>query len=175
MAGRLGYRLASLVRWACIALALVVIGGSAIASVFGYRLMLVTSGSMVPTFQPRDAVIVHATGGAGVRAGDVITFRPYSTDHLITHRVLSVRSVDGKPCFQTKGDANPTPDDNLVPAGSVYGRQVFTIPRVGPQLLTALTPKGKLALLGFPILFVLVQQLTVVARGLRAHRLATAR
>ena len=149
---------ANLLRWTCISVAVLVIGGASVASVFGYHLMLVTGGSMVPRFSPGDAVVVRASGAHGVRVGNVITFKPLGASELKTHRVTAIRHIDGRTWFQTKGDANDSPDPNLAPAASVYGRELLTIPKAGPELFLALTALGKLALLGYPILFVIVQQ-----------------
>jgi signal peptidase len=144
-------------RWLCIAAAIVILGGISLASLFGYRIMVVTSGSMVPQFGAGDALVVRLTDPATIRVGDVVTFRA-ATKGMTTHRVLGIRSISGQTWFQTKGDANATPDPDLRPASSVYGRQVLSLGGVGRFLYLAVTPWGKLAMLGYPALYLLVQE-----------------
>jgi signal peptidase len=46
-----------------------------VPSLFGYRTMIVTSGSMEPTVSVGDAAMVKPVDGSAVEIGDVITFR----------------------------------------------------------------------------------------------------
>jgi signal peptidase len=159
-------------RWATLILATVIMGGVTIASLLGFRIMIVTSGSMRPAFGPGDAVVVRPGGIGDIKAGDVITFRAPGAPGMTTHRVLSVRVIDGARWFQTKGDANPTTDPNLVPADAVYGIQRLALPKLGRFLYLALTPEGKLILLGLPISFLAAQEIGFLlrARRRRPHR-----
>jgi signal peptidase I len=147
--------------------ATLIMGGVTVASLLGFRIMIVTSGSMVPTFRPADAVVIRPGGVASVRPGNIITFRAPGAHGMTTHRVLSVRIINGTRWFQTKGDANPSSDPNLVPADAVYGRHIMTLPGMGRFLYLALTPRGKLAILGLPIAFLAAQELGVLLRARR--------
>jgi signal peptidase I len=160
-------RAAGVVRWILLVAATLIMGGVTVASLLGFRVMIVTSGSMVPTFGPGDAVVVRPGGAGGVRPGNVITFRAPGVHGMTTHRVLSVRVIKGTRWFQTKGDANSTSDPNLVPGDAVYGREVLTLPGLGRFLYMALTPKGKLALLGLPLCFLVAQEAGVLLRARR--------
>jgi signal peptidase len=155
-------------RWAFITLALTVTGGSILITALGYRVMVVTSGSMAPSIDAGDAVLVGHSGSDGVEVGDVITFRGYGSDDMTTHRVLKAMTVQGELHFQTKGDANSTPDPNLAPGDGVYGKVGLRIPALGEELYWATTPKGKLFLLAFPVLTILIEQIVVLAR--EGHR-----
>jgi signal peptidase I len=150
-----------------LAAATAIMGGVTVASLLGFRVMIVTSGSMVPAFGPGDAVVIRPGGVEGVGPRGVITFRASGAAGMTTHRVVSVRIIKGIRWFQTKGDANPGTDPNLVPADAVYGRQAMTLPGLGRFLYLALTPKGKLALLGLPLAFLVVQEMGVVMRARR--------
>ncbi|MGH2554264.1 MAG: signal peptidase I [Actinomycetota bacterium] len=151
-------------RWVLLIVATVIMGGVTIASLLGFRVMIVTSGSMLPTFGPGDAVVVRPGGVSSIGAGDVITFRAPGAHGMTTHRVISVRIIDGSRWFQTKGDANHTTDPNLVPADAVYGSQKLAFPKLGRFLYLALTPEGKLVLLGLPISFLAAQEIAFLLR-----------
>lgn len=166
---RTAARVAGAARWVLLVVATVIMGGVTIASLLGFRVMIVTSGSMAPMFGPGDAVVVRPGGVGDIRAGDVITFRTPGAPGMTTHRVISVRVIKGTRWFQTKGDANPTTDPNLVPADSVYGTQRLTLPHLGRFLYLALTPEGKLVLLGLPISFLAVQEIGFLIRARRRH------
>ena len=50
------------------------------------RPLTVLSGSMIPTFDPGDVVVVRDTDAEHLQVGDVITFQPVSDDpRLTTH------------------------------------------------------------------------------------------
>jgi signal peptidase I len=163
-------RVAGVVRWVLLIIATLIMGGVTIASLLGFRVMIVTSGSMLPTFGPGDAVVVRPGGVGDIGAGDVITFRAPGAHGMTTHRVISVRVINGTRWFQTKGDANPTTDPNLVPADAVYGSQKLALPNLGRFLYLALTPKGKLILLGLPISFLAAQEMAFLLRERRRRQ-----
>ena len=163
-------RVAGVVRWILLIAATLIMGGVTIASLLGFKVMIVTSGSMLPTFGPGDAVVVRPGGVGDIRADDVITFRAPGAHGMTTHRVISVRVIDGARWFQTKGDANSTTDPNLVPADAVYGSQKLAFPKLGKFLYLALTPKGKLVLLGLPITLLAAQEMRFLLREMRRRR-----
>jgi signal peptidase len=165
-------RIAALIaHWAMrafMAATITVIGGVLLGAFLGFRIMVVTSGSMAPRFRSGDAVVVRVGGADRVKVGDVITFRT-PEEGMTTHRVVGIRVVDGQTWFMTKGDANATADPNLTPQDAVYGTEVLTLPRIGRFLYFALSPRGKLALLGFPLAYLLIQESRVVL-GVRRRR-----
>ena len=62
--------------------------------VHGQRILVVTSGSMAPTFNTGDAVIIEPISPSELRAGQVVTFWPI--DHsgpLTTHRIVGLVEV----------------------------------------------------------------------------------
>lgn len=166
-------RAAGILRWVLLVVATLIMGGVTIASLLGFKVMIVTSGSMLPAFGSGDAVVIRPGGVGDIRAGDIITFRAPGAHGMTTHRVISVRVINGVRWFQTKGDANPTTDPNLVPADAVYGSQRLTLPNLGRFLYLALTPEGKLVLLGVPISFLGLQELGFLIRA-RRRRLHSA-
>lgn len=98
--------------------------------VFTYAPRVILSGSMEPEIRIGDVVIIHKIEGKDVQVGDVILF-PYQKDMKVTHRIIAVSEQQGIKLFTTKGDANPQPDVDLVPADNVQGKVVTIIPKIG--------------------------------------------
>ncbi len=95
--------------------------------------LTVLTGSVVPTYDPGDVVVVRGVedAAAGVQVGDVVTFQPVSGDPtLITHRVVETMSSFTGTTFVTRGDANSADDAPLVPE-QVKAEVVYHVPWVG--------------------------------------------
>lgn len=157
--GRLGPRagrlaIAALLSVAVLAVSAVIL--AAVPALFGWRTLVVTSGSMEPEVRAGDAVFLREDTGHSAEVGDVVTFRPLRDERLTTHRVIGHRDIGGTLHLQTKGDANAAPDPNLVPADNVLGTVVFHVPGLGTLLAHAASPLGLLVLIGIPsgLLFV---------------------
>lgn len=95
----------------------------------GFRLFVVSSGSMSPAVTTGSLAVVRRSGAYGV--GDVITFREPVGSGYITHRIVEVTREGGAVFFVTKGDANESPDLEPVIPDMVDGRVVFHVPRLG--------------------------------------------
>lgn len=84
-----------------------------IATVNGYGVLEVVSGSMEPTINIGDLIIVD-TKVKQVYVGDIITF--YDDHHnYVTHRIIDIS--DG--LIKTQGDNNNTPDEHLITRNDV--------------------------------------------------------
>ncbi len=101
---------------------------------------VVSSGSMIPTLEVGDIIVVN--GGIDfndVNVGDIIVFdEPRSGLKVIVHRVKEIHYSPSR-SIVTKGDHNLASDDWYVTDKEFLGGVIFTIPRVG-YLTTALTP-----------------------------------
>lgn len=93
---------------------------------------VVVSGSMVPTLNVGDLLIVSYGGFESLKEGDIILFRsPYQPSKIIVHRIHSI-IVDAQGIgLITKGDHNPAPDGWVVRKGHYMAKVVFSIPYVG--------------------------------------------
>jgi len=118
-----------------------------------YPLAAVESGSMVPTLNVGDIIVVRGTSNASEEIkvgknpeGDIIVFyhptnvrRVYwffKERALIVHRAVDKKNVNGTWCFRTWGDNNPGPDQGSDPRTwvaetEVVGRVVGRIPWLG--------------------------------------------
>lgn len=111
--------------------------GVAVFAHDGYRIYIVHTGSMVPTYDPGDVVIDKPSGA--LRPGEVITFlhSGLSSD-LVTHRITDLQ--DG--VIHTKGDANRTPDVWNIRPDQVKGVVIYSVPRAGYALVYLKSPLG---------------------------------
>ena len=99
---------------------------------------VVSSGSMVPTLNVNDVLIVRDGGSfQNLKVGDIIVFnRPDTGDRVIVHRVHDIFTdpVNGERIIQTKGDANPSSipgTDYPIRSKDYIGKVVYVIPGVG--------------------------------------------
>ncbi|MBO8169571.1 MAG: signal peptidase I [Thermoanaerobacteraceae bacterium] len=98
-------------------------------NVFGYRFLVVISGSMEPEIPVGTLVAVKPVSPGSIREGDVITFRDHDNPEvLVTHRVVGLTDNG---YFVTKGDANEAADPVPVSAGDLVGKNFFRLPYIG--------------------------------------------
>lgn len=103
----------------------------------GYRMYVVHTGSMSPTFRPGDVVIDRPAGG-DYSPGEVITFTHGQGSDLVTHRVVGVTPAG----LKTKGDANHTADVWTIPSNQVHGSVLTGVPALGYVMFYLQQPKG---------------------------------
>ena len=106
-------------------------------------LMVVSSGSMIPTLNVGDIIVVRGTNPATVTVGTIIIFHsPYDYPTAIVHRVIAIDNQSGQEFFETKGDNNPVADGWRVPANNLIGVYVMKVPYVGLLSLELRGPLG---------------------------------
>jgi signal peptidase len=80
----------------------------------GYERYVITGGSMGGTFERGSIIFAKPVPVEDLRVGDVITYDPppeAHTDGVVTHRIYGIEGgEEGERVYQTKGDANLTPD-----------------------------------------------------------------
>jgi signal peptidase len=111
-----------------------------IPSVFSGSLAIVRSSSMEPAMRTGALAVMLPVNVEEVRVGDIIVFDPpwdSSSDVTVSHRVIGVYNK-GELLFDTKGDAVEESDPYYVPAASVHGRVLFSIPYMGYAANSAL-------------------------------------
>ncbi len=120
------------------------LSGSDYYNYFGYTFFKVTSGSMEPTINVDDVIIVDIT--TDIKENDIITFK--ENNAFITHRVLKINGDN----IITKGDNNNAKDVELL-RNNVIGKVIYTVPKVGIIKQILLSPKIIISILVTLFLF----------------------
>jgi signal peptidase len=107
----------------------------------GYRAYAIKTGSMTPTYPTGALVIDRPSASSAPNVGQVITFR--TKDGLVTHRIHALK--DGG--YETKGDANRTPDVGTVPFQDVIGVVAWGAAYLGYVFVFFQQPTGALSLM----------------------------
>ena len=157
-----------------IAILVVIVVVSAVAFWFGlrtalktgYPLLAVASGSMRPTLQVGDLIVVQGVNAGDIKAapkdapepGDIIVFhKPTNPRELIVHRAVEKFLEDGTWYFKTWGDNNIGPDNWELPETNVIGKAIGpSVPLLGYVTLFVQSP------LGIPVIVSIVLVLALV-------------
>jgi len=108
-----------------------------------YPVLVVVSGSMVPTLERGDLIVVRGVDPGEITVGTIIVFHsPRDYETLIVHRVYGLEQKDDEIYFSTKGDYNPRPDDWMIPENYVVGVFIARIPYVGVIVMRLREPFG---------------------------------
>ena len=93
----------------------------------GYAALIVQTGSMSPTINQGDLIIIKKTND--YKLTDIVTYINESKE-TVTHRLIRHdENVEG--AFVARGDFNDQEDMNPVTVDQIVGEWVFTIPKVG--------------------------------------------
>jgi signal peptidase I len=168
--GAIKRRTGRLASWAALALVTVLVALVALPAALGMRRYVIVSGSMTGTYDRGSLVFDEVARTADLRAGDVITYRPpppSGVDHVITHRIASIRTVHGMRVFRTKGDANAAADPwSFRLAGAHQARVRWSLPYAGFAFAALADPKLRIWLLGVPAGLIALGSLAALWRRL---------
>jgi signal peptidase I len=150
---------------------------TAVPGLRGTNPMVVLSGSMEPALHVGGLVFIRPVDTSSLKPGDIITFstprdRSAGTGAaaVTTHRVISVRQAASGTTFETKGDANNAADPWRVPAQSVRGVQVFSLPWLGYVSVFVRSRVGFASLVIVPALLLVFLELLDISREVRSRR-----
>lgn len=116
-------------------------GNSKLVTLFGYKPMIVVSGSMLPSIQINSLNLCKETTYDDLEVGDVLVYRAKDGVY-ITHRVRELTQIGGKKVIIAKGDNNAV-DDPPVYSEQVVGEIVFTWNGIAPLLSDIIPEHGK--------------------------------
>ncbi len=128
-----------------------------------YPLLAVASGSMIPTLNVGDLIIVQ--GGLNVSdivaengTGDIVVFhQPTRPSELIVHRAVEkLQDADGW-YLKTKGDYNHSPDNWKVYDDDLVGKVVSSIPYIGNIPLFVHTTTGMTIIVILIVILILLE------------------
>lgn len=122
---------------------------------FGYRALVVRSGSMAPAIETGDLIVSRRVEASRVVPGDVVTYADPSGDgDLVTHRVLEITPEGGAFTFVTKGDSNSASETWSADEDAPLGLVAATVPDAGFVVAVLVQPlvRGALLIAGAVIL-----------------------
>lgn len=99
---------------------------------FGYlgvNPTIISSGSMRPTLDTGDVVVLEKVNTESLQIGDIIQYKIQNVSTI--HRVHDIIREENSLTFITKGDANTAADVNSVSSHQITGKAIFTIPKIG--------------------------------------------
>ena len=123
-------------------------------SIGGYKVYDILTGSMNPTINPGNLVVVKEVLPNEVKKNDIITFRSDITNNITTHRAIDIVNSGGKIEFITKGDANNTQDPIPLDGKLLVGKVIFQVPYLGAFLSSL--QKNKLIFIGLIVVIILI-------------------
>lgn len=123
--------------------------------ILGIYTFNIVSGSMEPTLNVNDVVVVQKIRPFELQKGDIITFE--QDGRIISHRIVDITKEKGIIKFKTKGDNNQIPDLDLIEEGQVYGKVLFKIEKIGEAISYIQNARGFINIAIFIIIiFILV-------------------
>ncbi len=113
------------------------------------RFTVVDSGSMRPTLNPGDVVLLRSERPTQVADGQIVAFHPPGQPRVtVVHRIRSVEHTKREIVIRTKGDANNAGDPwRATIAGSTVWREDMKVPWVGYLVAWSQQPAIRLAVL----------------------------
>lgn len=122
-----------------------------------FEAKVVKSGSMEPTIHVGSIVVIKPE--SSYQVGDVVTFGADTKTQIpTTHRIVAIEGQGSGAVYQTKGDANDSPDNVVVHRSDIHGKEILTVPYLGYVLAFARTKWGFLLLVGLPALLVFFEE-----------------
>lgn len=121
-----------------------------------YNTFAVESGSMTPTINKGDFILVKRQDSYTV--GDIITFRtgPINNEYNNTHRIITLKEDN---TFITKGDFNNVEDVDPVTYENIIGKYISKIPLVGYPILFSRTVPGFILLIVIPSTILIYEEI----------------
>jgi signal peptidase len=127
-------------------------------------LVVVTSGSMEPTFERGHLLVLQSRAPQDIKVGDVVVYTAvWHSQAPVVHRVIQIENVSGEYRYYTQGDANDTPDQSYRTYDDIVGVVVAAIPWVGNITLFLQTPGV------FPIILLLLLILIILPEFLTGN------
>ncbi|NMB56837.1 signal peptidase I [Candidatus Beckwithbacteria bacterium] len=125
-----------------------------------YKLYTVQSGSMEPTIKVGSLILVKPQ--TEYQKGDIVNYRTENNpDKTVTHRIIEVsKDIDlNKISFRTKGDANNTPDPELIDSSRVTGKVFLSLPYLGYPVAFVKTQTGLIVLIIIPATLIIYSEI----------------
>jgi len=125
-----------------------------------YKVLLVQSGSMAPSINTGDLIIIKPV--LLYQKGDIVTFLS-KNGFNITHRIVEIK--DNK--ITTKGDANSINDQESTDQTQVLGKVFYIIPYLGYLIIFIKTTVGLITLIIIPSLIIIFQEIIQIKKNFK--------
>ena len=96
--------------------------------IFGYSMFRVVTPSMEPELPVGVFIISQKVNIEDINEGDIVSFaslESYMKGSIVTHRVVDIKTVNGKLSLVTRGDANNSVDGYYVTEDNLVGKVVY--------------------------------------------------
>ena len=96
-------------------------------TLFGYRIFVVATGSMVPEYEVGDVLVSKEVDPATIQVGDDIVYEGKERsfkDKIVTHQVIMIEKENENYRIQTKGIANTKADPEIT-QNEVIGKVIY--------------------------------------------------
>lgn len=140
-------------------------------SILGYRIFTVATGSMIPKYNINDVLAIKQINTDELKVGDDITYLGNRYDvngKIVTHRIIDIKTENGKKIYITKG-INNTVEDPAIEASQIYGKVIGKIPIVTQINHTIKNQYGFFFLIFLPIVIIIFLEIadtvTEIKRG----------
>lgn len=128
--------------------AIFVAAPAVLQSSVGLGISPVLSGSMAPFAEPGDIFITVERAAAKLAVGDIVTLQVADSNALYAHRIIEVSEQQGGiRRIVTKGDANPTAEENpfMASSQSLVPVTVMRVKWIGHVLVFLTSAQGRQA------------------------------
>ncbi len=99
------------------------------SGVFKYQMLGIGSNSMQPKISRGDAVIIKKIKTEKeIKKGDIIAYK--TSDRIIIHRIVKIKTKNNEKIYTTKGDANNTEDNVEIKVKNIKGKVIVKIPYI---------------------------------------------
>lgn len=105
----------------------------------------ILSGSMNPAANTGDLFLTKVVKASTLKVGDIITINNQVTGTFYAHRIFEIRNENSLLRILTKGDANPTIDQDpyLISRNGDVSREFFVLPKIGRPMIYATSFQGR--------------------------------
>lgn len=131
------------------------------SGLFGYKFFIVLSDSMKDTFAVGDVAISKTVDTSGLSEGDIITFKsidPENYGEVVTHKIRSVTTYEGKKAFVTYGTTTGSSDAYPALEEKVIGQYSTKITSAGYVFQFLKSPAGYFTLIFIPFLILIIME-----------------
>ena len=123
----------------------------------GIEVLVVQSGSMEPTINVDDVVVIQPVTMPEVKVNDIVTY--VDNDVYVTHRVVEI--LDDGQKLRMKGDNNNITDRVYVTDKNLKGLYVMHFSNAADTLYFLQSPYGIITLIGVPLLIYMILSLII--------------